>query len=68
MTCGWALGWWKSPCGVLGHLFKKGLCQLGGVGWLELDRIMIIKESVVTIDGVRWEQKGGSWFDLAGMY
>ena len=29
---------------------------------------MIIKESVVTIDGVRWEQKGGSWFDLAGMY
>ena len=29
---------------------------------------MIIKESVVTIDGVRWEQNGGSWFDLAGMY
>ena len=34
MTYRWTLGWWKSPCGVLGHFFKKGVYQLEGVSWL----------------------------------
>ena len=39
--------------------FLKGVCQLGGVGWLGYGRIIIIKVSVVIIDGVRWEQNVG---------
>ena len=23
MTYRWPLGWWKSPCGVLSHLFQR---------------------------------------------
>ena len=23
MTCRFDLGWWKSPCGVLGHLYQR---------------------------------------------
>ena len=40
-------------------LFSKGVCQLGGVGWLGCGLIMIIKVSVVIIDGVRWKQNVG---------
>ena len=32
------------------------MCLLGGVGWLGEGPIMIIKVSVVIIDGVLWEQ------------
>ena len=39
-----------------------GRCGLAGIG----SRIMIIKESVVTIDGVRWEQNGGILVWLGG--
>ena len=32
------------------------MCLLGGVGWLGEGPIMIIKVSVIIIDGVLWEQ------------
>ena len=39
--------------------FSKGVCRLGGVGWVGQGRAMIIKVSVVIIDGVRWGQNRG---------
>ena len=46
--------------------FSKGVCQLGGVGWVGQGRAIIIKVPVVIIDGVRWEQKGGMLVWLGG--
>ena len=45
--------------------FSKGVCQLGGVGWLGYG-VMIIKVSVVIIDGVRLEQNVGMLVWLGG--
>ena len=39
--------------------FSKGVCRLGGVGCVGQGRAMIIKVSVVIIDGVRWGQNRG---------
>ena len=39
--------------------FSKGVCRLGGVGWVGQGRAIIIKVPVVIIDGDRWEQNGG---------
>ena len=51
----WALGWWKSPCRVLSHLFQREYARWEvWVGW----------DSV--IDGVRWEQNGGMLVWLGG--
>ena len=41
------------------------MCQLGGVGWLGYG-VMIIKVSVVIIDGVRLEQNVGMLVWLGG--
>ena len=46
--------------------FSKGVCQLGGAGWLGLGRIMVIKVSAVTIDGVRCKQTVGMLVWLGG--
>ena len=61
MTYRWALGWWQHLCGGITSPLSKGLCQLGGMGWLEQSHIMIIKVSVIIIDSVRWEQKMLVW-------
>ena len=39
--------------------FSKGVCRLGGVGWVGQGRAMIIKVSVVIINGVRWGRNRG---------
>ena len=57
----WVSGWWKSPCGVLSHLFQREYA-----GWEGLGRAIIIKVPVVIIDGARWEQNGGMLVWLGG--
>ena len=45
---------------------SKGMCQLGGAGWLGLGRMLVIKVSAVTIDGVRCKQNVGMLVWLGG--
>ena len=51
----WVSGWWKSPCGVLSHLFQREYA--GWEVWVGWDSV---------IDGVRWEQNGGMLVWLGG--
>ena len=60
MTYRWPLGWWKSPCGVLSHLFQRACaswevwinCSFGaerrdvGLAWRECAR-MSFRDSVL---------------------
>ena len=46
--------------------FSKGVCWLGGVGWVGQGHAIIIKVHVVIIDGVHWEQNRGILVWLGG--